>query len=126
MIDSRHVPGQSPATPPRGERAGIGDRLPRLEDERFLRGGGRYVSDLIATSRALRVRVLRSPHPHARIVTVDASSARTLRGVVDVLTPDDVMNVGDLPCEWTAPGMAVVPLHPVLARSAPTAVRSPS
>ena len=94
----------------------MGDRLPRLEDERFLRGGSRYVSDLIATSKALRVRVLRSPHPHARVVTVDASSARTLPGVVDVLTPDDVVSIGDLPCEWAAPGMAVVPLHPVLAR----------
>jgi aerobic carbon-monoxide dehydrogenase large subunit len=115
-MDSRHVTSQPPATPPRAERAGIGDRVPRLEDERFLRGGSRYVSDLIATSRALRVRVLRSPHPHARIVSVDASSARTFPGVVGVLTPDDVMNVGDLPCEWAAPGMAVVPLHPVLAR----------
>jgi carbon-monoxide dehydrogenase large subunit len=35
---------------------------------------------------------------------------------VGVLTPDDVMTIGDLPCEWAAPGMAVVPLHPVLAR----------
>lgn len=95
---------------------GIGARIPRLEDERLLRGGSRYVSDLIATSRALRVKVLRSPHPHARVAAVDASNARTLPGVVDVLTADDIKQVGDLPCEWTAPGMDVVPLHPVLAR----------
>ncbi len=99
-----------------GNRAGIGARLPRLEDERLLRGGSRYVSDLIATSRALRVKVLRSPHPHARIVAVDAAKAWTLPGVVDLLTPDKILNVADLPCEWAAPGMEAVPLHPVLAR----------
>ena len=72
--------------------SGIGARIPRLEDERLLRGGSRYVSDLIATSRALRVKVLRSPYPHARIVAIDASRARVLPGVVDVLTPDQVMD----------------------------------
>jgi carbon-monoxide dehydrogenase large subunit len=110
------MPPHPPVTAASDARAGIGDRLPRIEDERFLRGGSRYVSDLIATSKALRVKVLRSPHPHARIVAVDAAEARTLSGVVDVLTPDAVMNIGDLPCEWAAPGMEVVPLHPVLAR----------
>jgi aerobic carbon-monoxide dehydrogenase large subunit len=99
-----------------GNREGIGARVPRLEDERLLRGGSRYVSDLIATSKALRVKVLRSAHPHARIVAVDAAKARALPGVVDVLTPEQTLNVAHLPCEWTAPGMDVVPLHPVLAR----------
>lgn len=116
MDQPRHMPPHPPATAASSARAGIGDRLPRLEDERFLRGGGRYVSDLIATSRALRVKVLRSPHAHARIVAVDAANVRALSGVVDVLTADEVMNIGDLPCEWVAPGMDVVPLHPVLAR----------
>ncbi len=94
----------------------IGRPVPRLEDERLLRGGSRYVSDLIATSRGLRVKVLRSPHAHARILAVDATAVRTLPGVVDVLTADDLTNVGDLPCDWVAPGMDVVPQHPVLAR----------
>jgi carbon-monoxide dehydrogenase large subunit len=103
-MDSRQTP------------AGMGARIPRLEDERLLRGGSRYVSDLIATSKALRVKVLRSPHAHARIVALDPTHARTMPGVVDVLTPDEVTTIGDLPCEWEAPGMEVVPLHPVLAR----------
>jgi aerobic carbon-monoxide dehydrogenase large subunit len=110
----RSVPQDRPATS--GPVVSIGQSVPRLEDERLLRGDGRYVSDLIATSDALRVKVLRSPHAHARIRVVDGSKARTLRGVVDVLTADDVKQIGDLPCDWVAPGMEAVSQHPVLAR----------
>jgi carbon-monoxide dehydrogenase large subunit len=81
-----------------------------------LRGGSRYVSDLIATSKALCVAVLRSPHAHARILAIDASKARTRLGVIAVLTGDDLINIGDLPCDWDPPGMDVMPQHPVLAR----------
>src|SRR5262249_37182459 len=86
------------------------------EDERLLRGGGRYVSDLIATSSALHVKVLRSPHAHARLLGLDTANARVMGGVVDVLTAKELTTVGDLPCDWVAPGMVVVPLHPILAR----------
>ena len=60
--------------------------------------------------------MLRSPHAHARILAVDATIARTFPGVVAVLTADDLAGIGDLPCDWVAPGMDVVPRHPVLAR----------
>src|SRR5262249_36948046 len=95
---------------------GIGRPVARLEDERLLRGGGRYVSDLIATSRALRVKVLRSPHAHARILAVDTTAGRAPPGVVGVLTARDLTNISDLPCDWMAPGRDAVPQHPVLAR----------
>jgi carbon-monoxide dehydrogenase large subunit len=94
----------------------VGRPVRRLEDERLLRGGSRYVSDLIAKSGALRVKVLRSPHAHARIIAIDASAARAMPGVVAVLAAADLAGVGDLPCDWQPPGMTVVPLHPVLAR----------
>src|SRR5215510_8025533 len=113
---SRHLPSHPPAGAGSDGSAGIGRPVARLEDERFLRGGSRYVSDLIATSGALRVKVLRSPHAHAGLLAVDATVARTLPGVVAVLTADDLAGIGDLPCDWVAPGMEVVPLHPVLAR----------
>src|SRR5215470_9007417 len=113
MDQSSHSPSNRPPTT---GNVGIGRAVARLEDERLLRGGGRYVSDLIATSRALRVKVLRSPHAHARILAVDTTSVRALRGVVDVLTADDLTNISDLPCDWMAPGMDAVPQHPVLAR----------
>src|SRR5262245_20367368 len=113
MDQSSHL---SSKRPPTTDNVGIGCAVARLEDERLLRGGGRYVSDLIATSRALRVKVLRSPHAHARILEVDATAVRTLPGVADVLTANDLTNISDLPCDWIAPGMDVVPQHPVLAR----------
>src|SRR6516225_3686457 len=99
-----------------GPGVGVGLPVARLEDERLLRGGGRYVSDLIATSSALCVKVLRSPYAHAHLLAVDTTNARSIRGVVDVLTAKDLTNIGDLPCDWVAPGMVVVPQHPILAR----------
>jgi carbon-monoxide dehydrogenase large subunit len=101
---------------PAAEGPSVGRPVRRLEDERLLRGGSRYVSDLIATSDALRVKIVRSPHAHARILAVDATAARAMPGVVAVLMADDLAGVGDLPCDWEAPGMIAVPLHPVLAR----------
>ena len=58
LDQSSHLPSNRPPTT---DNVGIGRAVARLEDERLLRGGSRYVSDLIATSRALRVKVLRSP-----------------------------------------------------------------
>src|SRR5436309_14239237 len=97
--------------PPAAEGPCVGRPVRRLEDERLLRGGSRYVSDLIATSGSLRVKLLRSPHAHARLLAIDATVARTSPGVVAVLTADDLAGIADLPCAWIAPGMAVVPLH---------------
>src|SRR5262245_10223588 len=90
--------------------------VPRLEDERLLRGGSRYVSDLIVTSKALRVAVLRSPYAHARILAVDASKACARPAVIAAITADDLTSICDLPCDWAAPGMDVLPQQPVLAR----------
>jgi carbon-monoxide dehydrogenase large subunit len=116
MDHSTHLSSHPPPATSDGKNAAIGRPIPRLEDDRLLRGGSRYVSDLIATSRALRVKVLRSPYAHARLLAVDATVARSLPGVVDVLTANELINVGDLPCDWASPGMGVIPQHPVLAR----------
>src|SRR5215468_1254734 len=113
---SRHLPTPTPAGADSGRSVGIGRPAARLEDERLLRGSGRYVSDLITTSNALRVKVLRSPHAHAKILAIDATVAGTLPGVAAVLTADDLAGIGDLPCDWVAPGMDIVPQHPILAR----------
>jgi aerobic carbon-monoxide dehydrogenase large subunit len=113
MDQHTQPPLHSSTTAPGGDS--IGRPLPRLEDERFLRGGSRYVSDLIATSNALRIAVLRSPHAHACIVAIDAGKARAMPGVIAVLTADDLADVDDLPCDWDPPGMDPVPKHPVLA-----------
>ena len=48
---------------------GIGARLPRLEDERFLEGRGQFCAD-IALPGMVHAAFVRSPHAHARIVSV--------------------------------------------------------
>ena len=70
----------------------IGTRVLRLEDQALLTGKGRFVDD-IAAAGALVAAFARSPHPHALIRSVDASAARTLPGVVAVLTLDDLAPV---------------------------------
>ena len=62
----------------------IGDALPRREDLRLLRGRGRYSDDINAEGQAYAVMV-RSPHAHARIKSVDSSEARSIPGVLAVL-----------------------------------------
>jgi len=63
----------------------LGARIPRNEDPRLLQGRGSFVDD-IQPAGALHAAVLRSPHAHARIVSIDAARARRLPGVVLVLT----------------------------------------
>ena len=67
----------------------IGDNLERVEDARLVRGLGRYVDDS-DPPRLAHMAVVRCPYPHARIVSIDASRARELEGVLEVLLPEDV------------------------------------
>ena len=98
----------------------LGRSLNRLEDERFLRGQGRYVADL-AVPGALHGVVVRSTHAHARIVAVDVEKARAMPGVVAVFSSADLAadNIGPLPCAVTQIPMTsplVVPPCHALAR----------
>ncbi|HEX9868644.1 MAG TPA: xanthine dehydrogenase family protein molybdopterin-binding subunit, partial [Candidatus Tectomicrobia bacterium] len=95
----------------------IGQPLKRFEDPRLLTGGGTFVDDLQLPDMLSAV-VLRSPHAHARICAIEASTARRLPGVVQVLTAEDLVGmVKDIPPRPT-PELAgvTVPEHPVLAR----------
>lgn len=67
----------------------MGEKVRRVEDDRLLRGEGRYVDDLLPG--ALEVAVLRSPHAHARIVEIDVDAVLDLEGVVTVFTYQDLM-----------------------------------
>jgi aerobic carbon-monoxide dehydrogenase large subunit len=68
----------------------IGQRVRREEDFRLLTGRGRYVEDAPAIGAngepPGRGYVVRSPHAHARIVSIDAEEARAAPGVFAVLT----------------------------------------
>jgi aerobic carbon-monoxide dehydrogenase large subunit len=67
------------------EVRGIGHSVKRKEDDRFIRGRGNYVDD-INLPGMLHMAILRSPFAHARINSIDASTAQALPGVVAVVT----------------------------------------
>jgi carbon-monoxide dehydrogenase large subunit len=76
----------------------IGQPLRRKEDLRLVTGGGRYSDDVSLPGQAYAF-VLRSPHAHARIRGIDTAAARTMPGVLAVLTGADVVADGlkDIP-----------------------------
>ncbi|MGA8759288.1 MAG: xanthine dehydrogenase family protein molybdopterin-binding subunit [Stellaceae bacterium] len=76
----------------------LGQAVPRFEDPRLLRGGGRYVDDMVLP-RMVFSYVLRSPYAHARIRSIDTSAAKAAPGVLAVLTGADweASGWGDLP-----------------------------
>jgi carbon-monoxide dehydrogenase large subunit len=63
----------------------IGESIKRKEDGRFLRGKGNYIDDMQLPGM-LHMAILRSPHAHARIKSVDTSAAGTMPGVIAVVT----------------------------------------
>jgi len=97
----------------------IGEALRRKEDMRFLTGAGQYTDDINLANQRHAVFV-RSPHAHARILSVDVSAAEALPGVTRVFTGKDLEGkVNGLPCGWlitSVNGEAMKePPHPVLA-----------
>jgi carbon-monoxide dehydrogenase large subunit len=77
---------------------GIGQGVPRFEDPRLVRGEGRYVGDVMVPGMAFGF-VLRSPHAHARIRSIDIAGAKAAPGVLAVVTGADwaASGYGDLP-----------------------------
>src|SRR5262245_50120282 len=77
----------------------LGRSINRLEDERFVRGRGRYVADLPAPDALCGI-VVRSPHAHARIAAVRIDAAVSVPGVAAVLTGTDLADdqIGPMPC----------------------------
>src|SRR5437879_12914321 len=82
---------------------GIGESIKRKEDGRFLRGKGNYLDD-ISLPGMLHMAILRSPHAHARIVSIDTSAASAVPGVVAVVT-------GELMAQHNLAWMPTLPGH---------------
>ncbi|MDB5648694.1 MAG: carbon-monoxide dehydrogenase large subunit [Hyphomicrobiales bacterium] len=80
----------------------IGKPVRRNEDARLLRGQGRFTDDFTIPGQAYAV-MLRSPHPHARILGIDSTAALALPGVLAVFTGADVL----------ADGLKPIPHDPV-------------
>jgi carbon-monoxide dehydrogenase large subunit len=92
----------------------VGASVRRKEDDRLLRGAGRYTDDFTLPGM-LSMAVVRSPHAHARVVAIDATSALQLAGVVAVLTRAELPE-----CAGSVPPLVPAPdfhryHHPVLA-----------
>ena len=93
---------------------GIGQAITRREDQRLLTGTGQYVDDMTASNEA-HVAFVRSPHAHARIVSVDVSAARSAAGVLAVFTGP----------EMKAEGIGHFPINPGLSNAAGKPMSAP-
>jgi carbon-monoxide dehydrogenase large subunit len=92
----------------------VGQSVSRFEDPRLLRGGGRYVGDMVLPGMVYGY-VLRSPHAYARIRSIDVSRAKAAPGVLAVLTGAD----------WQASGWGNLPVPGGLKRRDGSAFRPP-
>jgi aerobic carbon-monoxide dehydrogenase large subunit len=83
---------------PGNMRFGAGQSVKRLEDQRLLTGKGQFIDDK-PEDGALWLTLLRSPHAHARIVSIDTGAAAAMPGVVAVFTGDDLIkdDIGTIP-----------------------------
>jgi CO/xanthine dehydrogenase Mo-binding subunit len=87
-----------------GAKNWVGQALPRKEENRLLRGRGKFADD-IKLREMLYLRFVRSPYAHAKIVSVDVSAAETLEGVAGTLTGSEIaaqtqpfIEIGPDPC----------------------------
>src|SRR5258705_806304 len=82
------------------QKFAIGQSVSRLEDPRLVQGLGRYSDDVNLPRQAYAV-VVRSPHAHARIRSIDPAAALRAPGVLAVLTGADLATdgLGDLPTD---------------------------
>jgi len=75
----------------------VGKPLPRVDAATKVTGRAVYADDMLP-ARTLHCKILRSPHPHARILSIDTSAARRVPGVLAVITGADLpIKFGILP-----------------------------
>ena len=81
-------------------RFGSGQSVRRIEDDKLLRGLGQFTDDVHGDADFaghLRLCFVRSPYPHARILSVDKSAALAMSGVVAVYCGADLVAAGVKP-----------------------------
>src|SRR5262249_47705827 len=83
---------------PANMRFGAGQPVKRLEDQRLLTGKGQFIDDK-PEDGALWLHVLRSPHAHAKIRSIDTAAATGMAGVEAVFTGADLVkdDIGSIP-----------------------------
>ncbi len=78
----------------------VGQSVSRFEDPELLRGEGTYTDDIKSDSQALEAFAFRSPYAHGKILSIDIDDAKSQKGVVDILTYEDMdrEKIGPIPC----------------------------
>ncbi|MEM5470524.1 xanthine dehydrogenase family protein molybdopterin-binding subunit [Hoeflea sp. AS60] len=80
---------------------GIGARVARKEDKRFITGKGRYTDDMVVPGMK-HAHFIRSPHAHAKIKGIDTSAAEKMPGVIGILNGNQLADdaIGNIICGW--------------------------
>jgi len=79
---------------PQGQKY-LGQPVPRVEDEILLMGKAQYSDHLPTRSGTQHAAILRSPHAHAKIISIDVSRAEKIPGVSAVMTGEDVKEMSE-------------------------------
>jgi len=83
-------------------RFGSGQQVQRVEDPALLAGKGQFTDD-VAPAGQLHMVFVRSPHAHARIVSIDSAAAAAMSGVTAVFTGDQLVQAGVKPLPTEVP-----------------------
>ncbi|MBU4528609.1 MAG: xanthine dehydrogenase family protein molybdopterin-binding subunit [Hoeflea sp.] len=80
---------------------GIGARVVRKEDKRFITGKGKYTDDMVVPGMK-QAHFVRSPHAHAKIKSIDTSAAEKMPGVIGILNGAQLTEdaIGNIICGW--------------------------
>ncbi|MDQ2684198.1 MAG: xanthine dehydrogenase family protein molybdopterin-binding subunit [Chloroflexota bacterium] len=82
----------------------FGKAIKRREDPRLITGTAAFLDDVKLAGLA-HVAILRSPHAHAKLRSIDTSAAAARPGVLGVFTGSHLMDINPLPCAWQAGGV---------------------
>ena len=92
----------------------------RTEDRRFVTGAGRYTADIDLPGQ-LYLYVLRSPVAHAKLKSIDITTAASMPDVAGIATAEDLARagIGSMPTVWTVTDKSGAPMRepvrPILA-----------
>jgi 2-furoyl-CoA dehydrogenase large subunit len=96
MTDDKTLSSPNSPNSSRQTNLHVGQPLKRFEDHALLTGRGQFIDDIGVKPGTLHAAILRSPHAHARLISIDIEQAERLPGVRAVLTRDDAT-------KWSAP-----------------------
>ena len=86
---------------PSSAKFGSGKEVRRLEDDLLLKGEGQFTDDVTLPNQA-HLMFLRSPYPHARILSIDTKAALAMPGVMQITTGADLIKAGVKPLPTVA------------------------